>query len=385
MRMTLRNLVMFGALAMLLSACGSGHRITYSGHEESTEGVPGYVNGKKVAPNVKLGQSYNIDGDTYVPRFQPDYVEEGMASWYGPGFHGGSTANGESFDTHSFTAAHRTLPLPSIVKVTMISTGKSIFVRINDRGPYAKGRIIDLSRAAAQELGMLGKGTAKVRVEYDLAASQRFADLLAQGRSPDSIDVAEEVLPYAHQQNAYAVNRITPPVTPVTPETPDQVMASNPYNPIPSAYAAEPVTYESNPNVIQKAELAPPATAQQVYAPPVQARGDPPINSPPARNVASYQSPAQPELRSYPPASQPPLASATGGVYVQLGTFSQQENALRMQQKVAGVGQAMIVPKPSGNMQLYRVRMGPYREEDAPSVIYRLQSIGIRDSALVRQ
>jgi rare lipoprotein A len=180
-----------------LAACDSSDRPVYSGHQESTEGVPGFVNGKKVSPNVKLGQSYTIAGETYVPRHQPDYVEEGLASWYGPGFHGGKTANGERFDKNEMTAAHRTLPLPSIVRVTMLSNGKQVFVRINDRGPFSKGRIIDLSRGAAEKIGLLGVGVAKVRVEYMEKESQRFADLLADGRNPKSIDLASEVLDYS--------------------------------------------------------------------------------------------------------------------------------------------------------------------------------------------
>ena len=110
----IKHMTLISAL-LLLAACGSSHRPVYSGHQESTEGVPGFVNGKKVSPHVKLGQSYTVDGETFVPRHQPDYVEEGVASWYGPGFHGGKTANGEEFDEDELTAAHRTLPLPSRV------------------------------------------------------------------------------------------------------------------------------------------------------------------------------------------------------------------------------------------------------------------------------
>ena len=124
---------------LLLAACGeTSHRPTYSGHQESTEGVPGFAGGKKQTPYAKLGQSYTVDGETYVPKYQPGYTEEGLASWYGPGFHGGKTANGEAFDKNEMTAAHRTLPLPSMVKVTMIETGKSAIVRINDRGPFSQ-------------------------------------------------------------------------------------------------------------------------------------------------------------------------------------------------------------------------------------------------------
>ncbi|MFQ6117975.1 MAG: septal ring lytic transglycosylase RlpA family protein [Candidatus Bipolaricaulia bacterium] len=90
------------------------------------------------------------------------YYQVGIASWYGPGFHGNRTANGEIYDMYALTAAHKTLPFGTIVKVVDLDTGRSVVVRINDRGPFIKGRIIDLSYAAAQELGMVQKGLAKV-------------------------------------------------------------------------------------------------------------------------------------------------------------------------------------------------------------------------------
>ena len=102
--------------------------------------------------------------DGYPAGYPVGYVERGVASWYGPGFHGNRTANGERFDMHQFTAAHRTLPLGSVAQVRSLSNGRTVTVRINDRGPFARGRILDLSMAAAQRLGMTGPGTDKVEV-----------------------------------------------------------------------------------------------------------------------------------------------------------------------------------------------------------------------------
>ena len=93
------------------------------------------------------------------------YTEEGYASYYGAQWHGRTTANGERMDVHAMTAAHKTLPFHTRVRVTMLSTGKSVTVRINDRGPFVRGRIIDLSDEAARRIGLLGKGVAKVRIE----------------------------------------------------------------------------------------------------------------------------------------------------------------------------------------------------------------------------
>src|ERR1051326_5588818 len=114
----------------------------------------------------KVGQPYQIDGTWYYPSEQPDYDETGIASWYGPTFYGRRTANGEVYDGEALTAAHRTLPMPVNVRVTNLENGRSIVVRVNDRGPYARGRIIDLSRHAAELLGVVQNGTARVRVTY---------------------------------------------------------------------------------------------------------------------------------------------------------------------------------------------------------------------------
>jgi rare lipoprotein A len=122
-----------------------------------------------VPPNAgvyKIGQPYQVDNIWYYPREQPDYDETGIASWYGPTFYGHHTANGEMYDGNALTAAHKTLPMPVNVRVTNLENGKSLVVRVNDRGPYARGRIIDLSKRAAELLDVVETGTARVRVTY---------------------------------------------------------------------------------------------------------------------------------------------------------------------------------------------------------------------------
>lgn len=104
-------------------------------------------------------------------------TETGMASWYGPNFHGKNTANGEVYDQDGLTAAHKTLPFNTVVRVTNLDNGRQVTVRINDRGPYARGRIIDLSRAAAREVDMIGTGTARVRLEILKAGGALPGDL----------------------------------------------------------------------------------------------------------------------------------------------------------------------------------------------------------------
>lgn len=114
----------------------------------------------------RVGSPYVVGGRVYVPQDDPHYRAEGIASWYGSDFHGRATANGEIFDADSISAAHPTLPLPSYARVTNLSNGRSLIVRVNDRGPYAANRIIDVSKRAAHLLAFTERGTAMVRVEY---------------------------------------------------------------------------------------------------------------------------------------------------------------------------------------------------------------------------
>jgi rare lipoprotein A len=124
----------------------------------------------------RVGSPYMVAGRVYVPQDNPHYRADGVASWYGSDFHGRATANGEIFDADAITAAHPTLPLPSYVRVSNLSNGRSLIVRVNDRGPYAGNRIIDVSRRAAHLLGFTVSGTAWVRVEYVAAAPVEGSD-----------------------------------------------------------------------------------------------------------------------------------------------------------------------------------------------------------------
>src|SRR5947199_1735458 len=130
----------------------------------------------------RVGVPYQIGDSWYYPHEQPDYDETGIASWYGPTFYGKPTANGELYDGDGLTAAHRTLPLPVNVRVTNLDNGKSLVVRVNDRGPFARGRIIDVSKHAAELLGFYAQGTARVRVTY-----------LGRADRPDESQIARAV------------------------------------------------------------------------------------------------------------------------------------------------------------------------------------------------
>ena len=129
---------------------------------QETEPLPPSAEGD----GYKLGQPYEIEHVWYFPSYDSNYDRTGTASWYGHPFHGRATANGEHYDMNEVSAAHPTLPLPSRVRVTNLENGRQLVLRVNDRGPFIDGRLIDVSRRAAQLLGFHRKGLAEVRVEY---------------------------------------------------------------------------------------------------------------------------------------------------------------------------------------------------------------------------
>lgn len=168
---------------------------------------------EKTTGTYKVGTPYKVNGTWYYPQEQPDYDETGLASWYGPTFHGKQTANGETFDQTTLTAAHKTLPMPVQVRVTNLENGKQLVLRVNDRGPFIRGRIIDVSAEAAQLLGFRAKGTAMVRVEY-------------LGRSElETFYAAKPDTPSKHRQIASA---------------PVRDVASDDLTPLPGAAVAQP-------------------------------------------------------------------------------------------------------------------------------------------------
>lgn len=143
------------------------------------------------APWQKIGAPYKVNGMWYIPASQNEYDEIGEASWYGSKFHGKKTANGEIFDMNEISIAHPTLPIPCLVEVTNLENGLSIIARVNDRGPFANDRLIDVSMKAAELLGFKSKGTAKVRVKYvGIAEDQTGTD---QGLSPKSPNLKETI------------------------------------------------------------------------------------------------------------------------------------------------------------------------------------------------
>jgi rare lipoprotein A len=313
-------------------------------------GACGSSGSKNVAQrgSYKIGAPYKIDGVTYTPQEEFNHVETGVASWYGPGFHGKSTANGEAYDQSARTAAHRTLQMPSIVRVTNVDNGLSTVVRINDRGPFARSRVIDLSRTAAQELDIVRNGTAHVRIEQLQAESLAVKDVAINGGGP------------AEQQVAVA-----------------QVSSGR--------YAPAPAQAPVQTAVQTAAYVPPPAAPAPVYAQPAPTQPVWPTNQ---RSAAAEPAPAYaPAANAGPTVAS--LASATtlqpaSGFYVQTGAFTTPENAERQRGAVSSYGASEISQASAGGRDVYRVRLGPYTTSDAAGIVAdRLKRSGYGDARVV--
>jgi rare lipoprotein A len=252
------------SLAVALSGCANQTVQHYAhGKEYFSEKKYGRASPKVVADGQPVpkgggqylvGHTYQVAGRTYVPAEMTSYATVGMASWYGAAFHGRRTANGEVYDMASITAAHPTMPLPSYARVTNLANGYSVIVRVNDRGPYHGGRVMDVSSRAADVLGFKGAGTAKIKVEYVGRAPLEGSDdnmLLASLRtdgSPAHVDGVAEATMVADNRPALGSSVFAamagPRDAPPVPPTPPQPIARAPVAPPPpetvEVAAAEP-------------------------------------------------------------------------------------------------------------------------------------------------
>jgi len=169
----------FGVLALGLAGCAETQLAAHTVKKMDQQQAPSPAAGGY----YKVGEPYQINSTWYYPVEDYNYDETGIASWYGPGFHAKFTANGEVFDQNDLTAAHRTLPMPSFVRVTNLDNGRSIVLRVNDRGPFARGRILDVSARGSELLGFDKAGTARVRVQILAEESRQIAQAMRSGRS----------------------------------------------------------------------------------------------------------------------------------------------------------------------------------------------------------
>jgi rare lipoprotein A len=289
---------------------------------------------------------YQVGGIWYVPHEQPNYDETGIASWYGDAFQLKATADGEIFDMNQFSAAHTTLPLPSLVEVTNLDNGRKLVVRVNDRGPFVGGRIIDLSHAAARELGYDRAGTAHVRVKYVGPAPLAGPDAGVRVASNASFSPK---YPIARPAAAAAA----PPIQVASRPAPGASAA-------PADDGGVQLTSFRSPEAVGVTALPALAAARAATAP---VERDSPAPAIPAETAAS----------------------APQVFRIQAGAFSDQGNARRAAAQLASAGVATVEPIERNGVTLWRVLLpGPADEAEAYAFRDKVAAIGFTDARVVR-
>ena len=294
---------------------------------------------------VKIGDPYEVDGVTYTPRDVASYDEVGYASWYGEEMAGGSTANGERFVPDGISAAHKTLPLPSYVEVTALDTGRTILLRVNDRGPFAKDRLIDLSAGAARQLGIVDQGVTGVRVrkvnpnEQERALLRSGRPVVERSETPDSLLTILRT-------------KLAELPRPAAPARPARNVAHGPATPI------DPIT---GPAGSRSAAPAPNATSDGRFI--VEGAG-----AARPRPAAVENSVGNNEIGGLP-----------GTYFVQIAAFASKARADALAEKAG----ATVMSGSSGG--IWRVRYGPYADKAAANEgLDRARRGGYRDAAVLR-
>jgi len=305
----------------------------------------------------KVGNPYKVGSVWYYPEENFSLVETGIASWYGPGFHEGSTSNGEIFDQSELTAAHRTLQLPCLVRVTNFENGRSVVVRVNDRGPFKHGRIMDVSKRAAELLGFLDKGTARVRIEVLEKESRILTDAAKRGE-----DTTRMTLTDLHGAEIAAA--VPPPPVNKTP-----LPATSDADMTPESLRTPTITVEAlrAPGIHSSDAIS----AQEAYQPP-----------PPAQKLAAGH------LRKGRFLPDPVVSSAPvlpTGIFVQAGSFAVYGNAERLTKKLVAIAPTIIEPVTVGARKLYRVKLGPIASvEEADGVLEKVIHAGMGTAKVVK-
>jgi rare lipoprotein A len=322
-----------GAIGLLLGlgACSTAPGGSHPAVTAEGAGAPAIEGGL-----YKIGAPYQVDGVWYYPAENYAYREEGVASWYGTDFNGKRTANGERFDMNTVSAAHPTLPMPSMVNVTNLDNGRTLKVRVNDRGPFKSQRIIDLSRRAAQLLGFDMIGTARVRVEIDAEESMRLKNLALQANPGEMPKVAAAPL-----ERVTMASLAPPPATNVKPQP-------------------EPKLTRVAEERVEAHELPEPKPLPGGRGTPKPLKGEGTI----------------PAL--------PPVATGPS-VYIQAGAFADVANAHRLEHELTEFGNAFVLPITVNNRQLFRVRLGPLADDNtANEMLGRVKAYGYDDAQIVR-
>ena len=346
---------------------------------------------------VKIGKPYEINGKTYYPAADSTYDKIGDASWYGPGFHGKRTASGEIFDQEDITAAHPTLPIPSLVLVTNLSNNKTIVCRVNDRGPFHSNRIIDLSKHSAELIGL--KSTQPVRVQFLKKETDDYIASIA-GKSP-RIDMVA----FNENYNNRDSQPITEPAYEIAKEA-SQETSQQPYIDSDNAnYSQQAI--ESNdlsPNSLQTQN-------RNLFISEAQANDNTsntkPLldNSQPSNYIKQAQDPQKgqnymqvPQQRQLTSNSSTEnksgklrlSPSASGSYHITAGSFSSQSNANNLANSLSGIKdhkKMVSVDKVErGEKTWWRVGAGPFsNRDDAEKALQVIRNAGVQDAHISRQ
>lgn len=338
--------VVLALLIMLLGGCATqGGRGSAGASADGSDGSSIADAVPRVEPLSKTGnaESYKVRGKRYfTKKSAAGHIERGLASWYGGQFHGRKTSSGERYDMYAMTAAHKTLPLPSYVRVTNMENGRTAVVRVNDRGPFHGPRVLDLSYSAAKKLGVIPQGTAMVEV--------RAIDPARPGADPG---------PFLASRGTPAAKAARRPV-----QTAAKAQASGP---TPSSPKKAPVGTDALP-VIAAAPTPAPDLGRPAVGPTVAA-------------VAARPQAATPPKAVDEAASQPVAASASNqGLYLQVGAFGDPKNAERLRERlVASLSEQVgIQHSASSGAGLYKVRIGPLGSEgQAKAISAKLITLGV--------
>lgn len=354
-------------LLLFVSACATGPEPSPYGNE-----------GRR---SYKVGKPYTIGGITYVPREDYNYDETGIASWYGPGFHGRYTANGETYDQTQLTAAHHTLPMPSLVRVTNLDNGKSIVVRINDRGPFAQSRILDMSERAATLLDFKRQGTAKVRVQILSEESRAIAEA-ARNKGTYDPGVVPEMQTAAAKEGVQLSSTDSSPLAATSIKVEREALA-----PLAGVTVASATPPAPAPDYAPATAAAPDLNAPQeqvlrVQKKPLVSSGAQPLVEAPKLAQLENKEAANRYLPDQKVLQTTPIPNTK--IFVQAGAFSMKENAQKLATSLSKFGPTSISNAVVEGKTFYRVRIGPLKDADAAdATLSKVLSAGEKNARVV--
>jgi rare lipoprotein A len=293
----------------------------------------------------KVGKPYKVNGIWYFPKEDYNYDEVGFASWYGPDFHNKRTANGEIFDMDSLSAAHKTLPLPSIIRVTNLQNGRSLILRVNDRGPFVNNRLLDVSRKAAQLLGFADQGTTKVRVELLPEETMTVAALAQDKNYKPSVDIKPHESGTVEEYKSLKASGV--------------LNAHDEDKPIGGSLPGGTYGNEDTETLFDK---------------------EPTINN--EENIFDKPS-IEMEAQPSEPVS---VALPSKNIFIQAGAFGNKTNAENLANRLSSISSTKIIERSSNGNTLHIVKVGPFDTNgQARHSLSQVKNMGLNDARIVTE